>query len=223
LALILSNPFAGVQGPGGFKIDVPAVNMPAATKVVTPVVPKKAKDPSGYQLDIDSDAKRRAARAEDALKATKEKKEAEKKAVKAAKAEAAEKKAEAEKKASEAAKAKAAEKKAEAAEKKAEAAEKKALSDVGEKKKASEEAQAKAAEKKAAEEAKAEAAKAAAPAPTPPKSDLVAPAPKTNPAVIKDPNAGGIGVVSGSESGGKVLPKEEISAETLEFLKTYKK
>jgi len=39
--------------------------------------------------------------------------------------------------------------------------------------------------------------------------------------VVKE--AGGtFGVIKGGESGGKVLPKETVSAETLDFLKKYK-
>jgi hypothetical protein len=68
-----------------------------------------------------------------------------------------------------------------------------------------------AAEKTSAEKAVAEAEKAKAPSP--------APAPKEAPAVIKNTEAKGIGVVQGGEVGGRVLPKEDIDPEILNFLK----
>jgi len=47
------------------------------------------------------------------------------------------------------------------------------------------------------------------------------PAPAPAPPVVKASSNEGIGVVKGSESGGKKLEKETVSAETLDFLKNY--
>jgi hypothetical protein len=64
------------------------------------------------------------------------------------------------------------------------------------------------------EEAKAAAAAKAAPAPAPA-------APAAAPAA--PPSGSGLGVVGGSATGGKVLPKEEVSEDVKAFLKTLNK
>ena len=48
------------------------------------------------------------------------------------------------------------------------------------------------------------------------------PASEAAPKATVSTSTAGIGVVSGGEAGGKVLPKETVSAETLDFLKKYK-
>jgi len=89
---------------------------------------------------------------------------------------------------------------------------------------AAKEAEAKAAaEKKAAEEKAAAAAKEAeakAAAEKKAAEDKAAAAAAEKKADVSTESA--VGVVKGGESGGRVLPKEEISAETLDFLKKYK-
>ena len=59
---------------------------------------------------------------------------------------------------------------------------------------------------------------------TPPPAPTAAPVPKATPAPVPKaaptPSAG-LGVVTGKESGGRVLPKEEVSADLLNMLKKY--
>ena len=61
---------------------------------------------------------------------------------------------------------------------------------------------------------------APAPAPVPAPTPVAVPAPTPVPPAAATPS-GGVGVITGSASGGRILPKEEVSADLLNMLKKY--